>query len=318
MTDTANAMVSAVGVLAALYHQRRTGEGQDLWTSLLNGAAVFSSDVFLVDGEPGPVRPGSIGTRPASRRATASTRHRRAGSSWPPSVPGSGPGCAGRRPARLERHDTVAARIAARPISSPRSRSPSEAHRPGWLAVLTKAGVAAELSIDTNDGEPPPHDADNERLGLVAEYPHPTGRMRQFGTLVDFSDDADRTYGRRPCWGSTPARSWSASATAPRRSTTCWPGASSTSPTRTIAGSNDRRRGGAQCAGAAGDVAERDVPVDRPFPGHAEHPLADRIAGHLGGAARDARCLAHQGSGCPLPQSPSSSDQATGRGPMSS
>ena len=58
MTDTANAMVSAVGVLAALYHQRRTGEGQDLWTSLLNGAAVFSSDVFLVEGEPGPVRPG--------------------------------------------------------------------------------------------------------------------------------------------------------------------------------------------------------------------------------------------------------------------
>ena len=58
MTDTANAMVSVVGVLAALYHQRRTGEGQDLWTSLLNGAAVFSSDVFLVDGAPGPVRPG--------------------------------------------------------------------------------------------------------------------------------------------------------------------------------------------------------------------------------------------------------------------
>src|SRR3984957_20201400 len=58
MTDTANAMVSVVGVLAALFHQRRTGEGQDLWTSLLNGAAVFSSDVFLVDGQPGPVRPG--------------------------------------------------------------------------------------------------------------------------------------------------------------------------------------------------------------------------------------------------------------------
>ncbi len=66
MTDTANAMVSAVGVLAALYHQRRTGEGQDLWTSLLNGAAVFSSDVFLVDGEPGSVRPGSR-SRPDGR-----------------------------------------------------------------------------------------------------------------------------------------------------------------------------------------------------------------------------------------------------------
>jgi crotonobetainyl-CoA:carnitine CoA-transferase CaiB-like acyl-CoA transferase len=57
MTDTANAMMSAVGVLAALYHQRRTGEGQDLWTSLLNGAAVFASDVFLV--WPRPSGPGS-------------------------------------------------------------------------------------------------------------------------------------------------------------------------------------------------------------------------------------------------------------------
>ena len=38
MTDTANAMLSVVGCLAALYHQRRTGEGQELWTSLLDGA----------------------------------------------------------------------------------------------------------------------------------------------------------------------------------------------------------------------------------------------------------------------------------------
>ena len=71
MTDTANAMVSVVGVLAALYHQRRTGEGQDLWTSLLNGAAVFSSDVFLVEGQPGPVRPGldadQMGVSPCCR-----------------------------------------------------------------------------------------------------------------------------------------------------------------------------------------------------------------------------------------------------------
>src|SRR5690348_15480547 len=52
MTDTANAMLSVVGCLAALYHQRRTGEGQELWTSLLDGAAVFASDALLVDGAP--------------------------------------------------------------------------------------------------------------------------------------------------------------------------------------------------------------------------------------------------------------------------
>ena len=52
MTDTANAMLSVVGCLAALYHQRRTGEGQELWTSLLDGGAMFASDALLVDGEP--------------------------------------------------------------------------------------------------------------------------------------------------------------------------------------------------------------------------------------------------------------------------
>ena len=52
MCDAANAMLSVVGCLAALYHQRRTGAGQELWTSLLDGGAVFASDAVLVDGEP--------------------------------------------------------------------------------------------------------------------------------------------------------------------------------------------------------------------------------------------------------------------------
>src|SRR5260370_3225224 len=57
MCDAANAMLSVVGVLLALLHQRRTGEGQELWTSLLDGGAVFSSDTLLDrDGTPS-VRP---------------------------------------------------------------------------------------------------------------------------------------------------------------------------------------------------------------------------------------------------------------------
>ena len=46
------------------------------------------------------------------------------------------------------------------------------------------------------------YDADNERLGLVAEYAHPTlGRMRQFGTLVDFSETPTGPYGPAPLLG---------------------------------------------------------------------------------------------------------------------
>jgi crotonobetainyl-CoA:carnitine CoA-transferase CaiB-like acyl-CoA transferase len=71
-----------------------------------------------------------------------------------------------------------------------------------WLAMLVDAGVAAEVSIDTNDGEVALYDSDNERLGLVAEYPHPRlGRMRQFGTLIDFSETPTGPYGPAPMLG---------------------------------------------------------------------------------------------------------------------
>jgi crotonobetainyl-CoA:carnitine CoA-transferase CaiB-like acyl-CoA transferase len=45
-------------------------------------------------------------------------------------------------------------------------------------------------------------DADNERLGTVAEYEHPIlGRMRQFGRLIQFSETPSRTAGPPPLVG---------------------------------------------------------------------------------------------------------------------
>jgi crotonobetainyl-CoA:carnitine CoA-transferase CaiB-like acyl-CoA transferase len=204
MTDTANAMVSAVGVLAALYHQRRTGEGQDLWTSLLNGAAVFGSDVFLVDGEPGPVRPAldreQTGVSPCCRLYETQE-------GWL-QVAAFGPGewthlCHALGRPELEKHDTLEARVAARgdieaelePVFRTRTAV-------AWYHELAEAGVPAEVSVDTNDGEGVLHDADNERLGLVAEYDHPIlGRLRQFGTLIDFSETPTGPYGPPPLVG---------------------------------------------------------------------------------------------------------------------
>ena len=88
MCDAANAMLSVVGVLAALLHRARTGAGQELWTSLLDGGAVFASDAMVKpDGTPVP-RPRldqqTTGVDPAYRlyetqtrcaRRSASTRH---------------------------------------------------------------------------------------------------------------------------------------------------------------------------------------------------------------------------------------------------
>ena len=204
MTDTANAMVSVVGVLAALYHRRRTGEGQDLWTSLLNGAAVFSSDVFLVDGEPGPVRPGldrdQTGVSPCYRLYETAQ-------GWI-QLAAFGPGqwarlCRLLGRTDLETYDTVEQRIAARSEIEPALQEVFlQKTAVAWSRDLAAAGVASEVSIDTNDGEVALHDADNDRLGLVAEYTHPIlGQVRQFGTLVDFSETPTGPYGPPPMVG---------------------------------------------------------------------------------------------------------------------
>jgi crotonobetainyl-CoA:carnitine CoA-transferase CaiB-like acyl-CoA transferase len=204
MTDTANAMVSAIGVLAALYHQRRTGEGQDLWTSLFNGAAVFSSDVFLVEGEPGPVRPSldrnQTGVSPCYRLYETQE-------GWL-QVAALGPGqwlqlCQVVGRPDLERFDTVEARVAARTeIESELEPLFLTRTAVAWYHALGEAGVAAEVSVDSNDGESVLHDADNERLGLVAEYRHPIlGQLRQFGALIDFSETPTGPYGPPPLVG---------------------------------------------------------------------------------------------------------------------
>ena len=86
MCDTANAMLSVVGVLLALVHRDRTGEGQELWTSLHDGGMVFTSDTWTgPDGAglgPAPARPRPVrGRRPLpalpDRRTTAGSVWRR-------------------------------------------------------------------------------------------------------------------------------------------------------------------------------------------------------------------------------------------------
>jgi crotonobetainyl-CoA:carnitine CoA-transferase CaiB-like acyl-CoA transferase len=207
MCDTANAMLSVVGVLSALVHRARTGEAQELWTSLLDGGAVFASDAMLVDGQPVP------------RRRLDRGQH------------GLGPGY------RLYRtQDDAWIQIAAvtdpqwaalcRTVGAPEllddERSPtpdvSAADRAGveamlercflartawsWHLYLDEAGVPNELPLDTQHGIAPLYDADNVALGLVTEYEHPTfGRHRQVGTLIDFSETPGHIAGPAPLVG---------------------------------------------------------------------------------------------------------------------
>jgi crotonobetainyl-CoA:carnitine CoA-transferase CaiB-like acyl-CoA transferase len=202
MCDAANAMLSVVGCLAALYHQRRTGEGQELWTSLLDGGAVFASDALLVDGE-AVARPrldrGQHGTDACYRLyetqdgwiQVAAVKE----SQWIGLCAALGaPELADderfavadlRREHRTQLETLLAPRFLTRTSVS-------------WSHALDDAGVPNEVPLDTLGGEVVLHDADNVALGLVAEYEHPMmGLMRQFGELVQFSD-APHTIERPP------------------------------------------------------------------------------------------------------------------------
>jgi crotonobetainyl-CoA:carnitine CoA-transferase CaiB-like acyl-CoA transferase len=200
MTDTANAMLSVVGCLAALYHQRRTGEGQELWTSLLDGASMLSSDALLVDGESVP-RPQLDADQCG---IDACYRLYRTNDDWIqiaavkqgefealcnalglPEL-ATDPRFADRA-ARAEHREQLEALLA-----------PQFASRTAivWSRVLDDAGVPNEVPRETHAGETVFFDSDNVELGLVAEYEHPiVGAMRQFGALVEFSETPGRIAG---------------------------------------------------------------------------------------------------------------------------
>jgi len=207
MCDASNAMLSVVAVLAALHHRARTGEGQEVWTSLLDGGAVFSSDVYLTDDGPWD-RPridrDLLGVDACYRL------YRTQDDGWI---------CIA-----AVRDDHWLALCAAlglthlaqdRRFASPADR---RAHRRqlesllepafrtrtawSWTRLLDEAGVPNEIPIDTKAGELVLFDADAVELGMVARYEHPLfGAMRQFGELIRFSETPGRIAGPPPLVG---------------------------------------------------------------------------------------------------------------------
>jgi crotonobetainyl-CoA:carnitine CoA-transferase CaiB-like acyl-CoA transferase len=206
MTDTANAMLSVVGCLAALYNQRVTGAGQELWTSLLDGGSMFASDALLVDGEAVP-RPrldkAQTGLDALYRLyetqegwiqiAAIEDAHWSAlcGALHVPDLVDD-PRFA-TRAARAENRRQLESLLV------PRFATRTAIQ---WTRVLDEAGVPNEMAIEARAGERVMFDGDNERLGLVAEYEHPVlGRMRQFGSLIDFSETPGLIHGPPPLVG---------------------------------------------------------------------------------------------------------------------
>jgi crotonobetainyl-CoA:carnitine CoA-transferase CaiB-like acyl-CoA transferase len=207
MTDTANAMLSVVGCLAALYRQRRTGEGQELWTSLLDGAAMLSSDALLVDGVAVP-RPrldaDQSGIDACYRlyrtidegwiQIAAVEAEQFAGLCRALGLPELVDDARFADHARRHEHRHQLEALFA-PVFATRTAIV-------WSRLLDDAGVPNEIPRDMNAGEAFLFDADHERLGLVADYDHPiVGHMRQFGAVIDFSETPGRISGPPPLVG---------------------------------------------------------------------------------------------------------------------
>ncbi|HLG66258.1 MAG TPA: CoA transferase [Acidimicrobiales bacterium] len=190
--DTANALSSVVGVLVALAHRDRTGEGQAVWTSLLNAATYLCSEVHLTEdgaSEPPKLDRGQTGFGALYRLyesqegwvqvAAVKEEH------WPAFCRAIGqadleadPRFATAR-ARQDHREELEALL--EPVFLTQTALQ-------WRRRLDDAGVPAEISVSTVDGETVLFDEENVRLGLVAETEHlELGRLRQVGRLIRFS-----------------------------------------------------------------------------------------------------------------------------------
>jgi crotonobetainyl-CoA:carnitine CoA-transferase CaiB-like acyl-CoA transferase len=205
--DVAAAMPSVTALLIALFHRLRTGEGQSMWASLFHGSMLYTADSWLgADGTPSP--------RPVLDREQlgldALYRLYETQDGWLQLA------------AVREEHWPVLCRVLRRDelVDDPRFATADDRtkHRAeltaalqeafmgdlaiNWRRGLTAAGVPAEISVDTWDGETILFDEELVRAGLVTEYEHPMlGRVRQFGNLITFSDTPGKQERATPMLG---------------------------------------------------------------------------------------------------------------------
>jgi crotonobetainyl-CoA:carnitine CoA-transferase CaiB-like acyl-CoA transferase len=205
--DVAAAIPSVTALLIALYHRNRTGEGQFMWASIFHGTMLYTADSWLAaDGTPSP-RPTldreQLGLDALYRLYETQDGWLQLAAVREEHWPGL---CKA-----LRRTDLLDDTRFATPTSRAEHRAEltellAEAFlgdlATNWRRVLRNAGVPAEVSVDTCDGEAILFDDELVRLGLVTEYDHALlGRIRQFGNLITFSDTPGRQHRPTPMVG---------------------------------------------------------------------------------------------------------------------
>jgi crotonobetainyl-CoA:carnitine CoA-transferase CaiB-like acyl-CoA transferase len=195
--DTANALASVMGVLMALNHRKRTGEGQSVWATLLHATAQWSSGVYRIGEQASPY--ARLDKEQAGLSALYRLYEAQGGwiqiaavdpHHWPALCQALGRGDLvddgrfsnheGREANRSELQQELQIAF--------RAQTPLQ-----WRRALDAAGVPAEVPVDTQDGETILFDEENLANGLVAETDSLVhGRLRQVGQLVTFGDTGGR------------------------------------------------------------------------------------------------------------------------------
>jgi crotonobetainyl-CoA:carnitine CoA-transferase CaiB-like acyl-CoA transferase len=207
MCDASNAMLSVVAVLGALYYRKKTGEGQEVWTSLFDGGAIFTSDAHLIGGQPAP-RPHL--DKDLMGLSATYRLYRTQDDDWICVAAVTDEQfrslCTVLGVDEIlddARFATAVSRSEHRrqleSVLEPRFRNKTASF---WTRTFDDAGVPNEVPFDTRGGEAPLFDSDNVELGLVARYEHQVlGEMRQYGDLIGFSETPGKVAGPPPLVG---------------------------------------------------------------------------------------------------------------------
>lgn len=214
MCDAAAGLLSVLGVLQALYHRERTGEGQRVETNILNAGFMLASDV-VTGGEAIPPRAHSDrlqrGLDPLYRfYETASGWLCVVAASegeWQALAQGLGRPelCDDPRFADRAQRRAHAAALAAELEATLASKSAED-----WFTALDGLGVPCEivavspLDAASSGGSTPAWFADPDALAnrWLVSNPHPVwGRLDQPGGLVDLSGSPAAAPGPPPMIG---------------------------------------------------------------------------------------------------------------------
>jgi crotonobetainyl-CoA:carnitine CoA-transferase CaiB-like acyl-CoA transferase len=191
--DAVNAMHSLIGVLQALYHRDRTGEGQFVETCIVNGGMTINSDLYLrVDG------PSDRPILDAEQRGLGDWyRLYETADGWITVA------CV-----TDDQRDRMRRALGVAPEGGPGGRASDaleaafrRATATEWQARLDEAGVPAEISRPTyaRDIFDDPEAIDK---GWVVAYQHPeVGRLEQVGSLLELSATPGRIAGPPPALG---------------------------------------------------------------------------------------------------------------------